>query len=109
MDHKIVQYLTTLDTVLSPNDLLVTPIVVFLHDNKFKPILNESEVADTFSHPLGFFLHHTLPPREALTAEFPEGMGGRIYHTATDYSWKERPPHRFHSFTSRRGKSITGT
>lgn len=77
-------------------------------DAPLQPILNESEVADVFSHPLNLFLHHQLPPTSLTLWPREVQNGSRPYHTAQDYSWRERPPHRFHTFTSRKGKAITG-
>ena len=66
--------------------------------------LNEDEVADVFSHPLSTFLSSTLPPHLA-----PAWPPNTQYHTANNYSWQGRPPHRFHSFaTKTEGKQITG-
>ncbi|KAF9004221.1 hypothetical protein BDQ17DRAFT_1390265 [Cyathus striatus] len=60
-------------------ELIVTPVVVLILDNTLRPILNSSEVASLFSHPLASFLT-TIPPfpSEPESVEVP-------YHTSFDF------------------------
>ncbi|KAF5358626.1 hypothetical protein D9758_007740 [Tetrapyrgos nigripes] len=65
--------------------LVVTPVVVLILDTSLRPILNHSEVASLFSHPLASFLSSDPPfPKETELAEVP-------YHTYQDYDWHGPP------------------
>uniref|UniRef100_A0A0E0HB13 Nudix hydrolase domain-containing protein n=1 Tax=Oryza nivara TaxID=4536 RepID=A0A0E0HB13_ORYNI len=57
LDPALVYIVTVLEPFLSKNGLHVTPVIGILSDKAlFKPVLNESEVADIFDAPLEMFL-----------------------------------------------------
>lgn len=57
LDPALVSIVTVLEPFLSKNGLHVTPVISILSDKAlFKPVLNESEVADIFDAPLEMFL-----------------------------------------------------
>jgi coenzyme A diphosphatase NUDT7 len=57
LDPALVSIVTVLEPFLSKNGLHVTPVIGILSDKAlFKPVLNESEVADIFDAPLEMFL-----------------------------------------------------
>ncbi|KAJ7314216.1 NUDIX hydrolase domain-like protein [Mycena albidolilacea] len=75
-----VPLLCVLEPFLASNHLIVTPVVVLILDNTLRPILNASEVASLFSHPLASFLSSSPPfPTESELVEVP-------YHTTSDYT-----------------------
>lgn len=56
-------------------------VVVLILDNTIQPILNKSEVASLFSHPLASFLSSESPfPGEPESVEV-------AYHTSEDWLW----------------------
>ncbi|KAJ6496210.1 NUDIX hydrolase domain-like protein [Mycena sanguinolenta] len=95
-----VPLLCVLEPFLSSNDLIVTPVVVLILDNTLQPILNSSEVAALFSHPLASFLSSSPPfPTEPELIEVP-------YHTTSDHTYlgpnDEIFPTRLHRFLTGR-------
>ncbi|KAJ7225070.1 NUDIX hydrolase domain-like protein [Mycena haematopus] len=117
-----VPLLCVLEPFLSSNHLIVTPVVVLILDNTLRarlalhfarlplksdtvfgtpqPILNTSEVASLFSHPLSSFLSSSPPfPTESELVEVP-------YHTTSDHAYlgpnDEIFPTRAHRFLTGR-------
>ncbi|KAI0782543.1 NUDIX hydrolase domain-like protein [Abortiporus biennis] len=81
LDRQKVPLLCVLEPFLAGNQLIVTPVVVLVLDKSIRPILNESEVASIFSHPLKTLLHSEAPfPSEPETLEAK-------YHTFVDINW----------------------
>ncbi|KAJ7863983.1 NUDIX hydrolase domain-like protein [Mycena olivaceomarginata] len=82
-----VPLLCVLEPFLASNHLIVTPSVItsfeypyLIPSVVFQPILNASEVASLFSHPLASFLSSSPPfPTESELVEVP-------YHTTSDYT-----------------------
>ncbi|TRM67761.1 NUDIX hydrolase domain-like protein [Schizophyllum amplum] len=85
-DKQKVLLLCTLDPFLAGNALVVVPIVVLVLDNTIRPILNDSEVTQLFSHPLASFLSETPPYSEAELSDMIP------YHTTIDYPWEGPGP-----------------
>ncbi|KAI4526535.1 hypothetical protein K523DRAFT_264402 [Schizophyllum commune Tattone D] len=85
-DKQKVLLLCTLDPFLAGNALVVVPVVVLVLDKTIRPILNASEVAQLFSHPLASFLSSTPPYSEAELSDMIP------YHTTVDYPWEGPGP-----------------
>ncbi|KAL1706364.1 NUDIX hydrolase domain-like protein [Schizophyllum commune] len=85
-DKQKVLLLCTLDPFLAGNALVVVPVVVLVLDKTIRPILNASEVAQLFSHPLASFLSETPPYSEAELSDMIP------YHTTVDYPWEGPGP-----------------
>ncbi|KAL1743746.1 NUDIX hydrolase domain-like protein [Schizophyllum fasciatum] len=85
-DKQKVVLLCTLDPFLAGNALVVVPVVVLVLDKTIRPILNSSEVAQLFSHPLASFLSETPPYAEAELSDMIP------YHTTVDLAWEGPGP-----------------
>ncbi|KAF8606044.1 hypothetical protein BDV93DRAFT_490218 [Ceratobasidium sp. AG-I] len=68
IDKHRIPLLCTLEPLLSGNNLIVTPVVVFIRDQSLKPKLNAPEVDLLFTHPLRALLYEEPP-----AALFPVG------------------------------------
>ncbi|KAI0076967.1 hypothetical protein K474DRAFT_1181426 [Panus rudis PR-1116 ss-1] len=100
LDRQRVPLLCVLEPFLAGNQLLVTPVVVLVLDKTITPILNSSEVASLFSHPLIGFLQSEPPfPLELETLEYK-------YHTHTDIDWGK---YRFRMHRFLTGREAGGT
>ncbi|KAF7325257.1 Nudix hydrolase 15, mitochondrial [Mycena venus] len=94
-----VPLLCVLSPFLATNQLIVTPVVVLILDNTLRPILNASEVASLFSHPLASFLSSSPPfPSESELVEVP-------YHTTSDGAY---PGPNGKMFPTRAHRFLTG-
>ncbi|KAJ7511300.1 NUDIX hydrolase domain-like protein [Mycena galericulata] len=83
LDKMKVPLLCILEPFLAANQLIVTPVVVLILDNTLRPILNTTEVASLFSHPLAAFMSSSPPfPTESELVEVP-------YHTAKDFVYTD--------------------
>ncbi|PWN41807.1 hypothetical protein IE81DRAFT_347995 [Ceraceosorus guamensis] len=99
IDSRRAIKLCELRPFLSANELVVTPIVVWLIDPLIQPKLNPSEVQSIFSVPLEAFLYHVPPTslRSSLRlASTPqpdryrppsEVSGPSDWHNCRDISW----------------------
>ncbi|EGN94964.1 hypothetical protein SERLA73DRAFT_187238 [Serpula lacrymans var. lacrymans S7.3] len=95
-DKEKVPLLCVMEPFLAGNQTIVTPVVVLILDKTLQPILNVSEVASIFSHPLVSFLSSDPPfPSEPETVEVS-------YHTARDHTWSKHGIVRVHSFLTGR-------
>ncbi|THU97257.1 hypothetical protein K435DRAFT_722017 [Dendrothele bispora CBS 962.96] len=85
VDKKKAPLLCIFEPFWVEKQLVVTPVVVLILDTSLRPILNHSEVASLFSHPLASFLSSTPPfPKEPELEEV-------LYHTYQDYDWHGPP------------------
>ncbi|KAG7449340.1 uncharacterized protein BT62DRAFT_945529 [Guyanagaster necrorhizus] len=84
-DRRKVPLLCVLDPFIASNQLIVVPVVVLIVDNTLRPILNSSEVASLFSHPLKAFVSSEYPLNaEIASLEVP-------HHTYQDYNLPPGP------------------
>ncbi|THU78981.1 hypothetical protein K435DRAFT_832182 [Dendrothele bispora CBS 962.96] len=97
VDKKKAPLLCIFEPFWVEKQLVVTPVVVLILDTSLRPILNHSEVASLFSHPLASFLSSTPPfPKEPELEEV-------LYHTYQDYDWHGPPlPMKMQSFLTGR-------
>lgn len=109
IDPRRAPKLCELAPFVSANELLVTPIVVFILDPLIKPKLNPLEVTQLFSLPLQSFLYH-FPPlemRKALRLRSDVDVNSSPksevnppsdWHTCRDIHWLGGRRYRRHTF-----------
>ncbi|KAL7417301.1 NUDIX hydrolase domain-like protein [Mrakia frigida] len=99
-DPDVVRHLCTLDPFLSRDNLLVTPVVVFITDNSIIPKLNTQEVTSLFSLPLANFLLSTSPFPPSSESHPPDTS--EPYHNYLDLDDWGRAQVRIHWFLTNR-------
>ncbi|KAK8847499.1 hypothetical protein IAR55_005357 [Kwoniella newhampshirensis] len=132
MDHDKVRKLCLLDSFLTGNSLVVTPVVLLITDHTLSPLLNPTEVTTLFSMPLSSFLQsrpslipsfhysilHRLPsnyPPSTLThppavgyAEDEGEVGGKEgrFYGFRDILWGEGKVRMHRFLTGREGEGV---
>ncbi|KZT43786.1 hypothetical protein SISSUDRAFT_1039682 [Sistotremastrum suecicum HHB10207 ss-3] len=107
IDRHRVPLLCVLDPFLARNQLIVTPVVVLIKDNRLEPVLNKAEVSQLFSHPLRSLLQTTapltmstlIPAHPYLAYQNPDTH----YYSWYDIKWHiGKTPVRMHTFLTGR-------